>query len=50
MWALLQPASTCGESGYYLSTLGSALHVLKYLPYIFGKEAAKEELTVSFFN
>jgi len=29
MWGLLQPSLLSGEGGYYLTTLSSAVHVLK---------------------
>ena len=31
MFGLLQPSILCGEGGYYLTTLSSAIHVLKHM-------------------
>lgn len=31
MWGLLHPSCLSGEGGYYLTTLSSAVHVLKHL-------------------
>lgn len=31
MWGLLHPSLLSGEGGYYLTTLSSAVHVLKHL-------------------